>query len=172
MLALARVEQLQKDGPAGDEAALPVRARLDLAAQDMALELSPLIAAKNLDFSIEVTAAPVNAQAWALRELCRNLIGNAITHTPAGGLLKIAVYADARHAALLVSDSGPGIEDWRAQAPFAAFAAGERPGSTGLGLAICNDITQALGGSLSLENRLRGAAVLGLDAVARLPLGS
>ncbi len=48
----------------------------------MALELSPLIAEKDLDFEIATAPAPVQAHEWMLRELTRNLLHNAIRHSP------------------------------------------------------------------------------------------
>ena len=75
MLALAKVEQLRQQADAG---------RIDFAevVRSMALELSPLIAEKDLDFEIATVPAPVRAHEWMLRELTRNLLHNAIRHTP------------------------------------------------------------------------------------------
>jgi two-component system sensor histidine kinase TctE len=44
-----------------------------------------------------------------------------------------------------------------------------RQGS-GLGLAICHEIAEALGGSITLDNRMDHGRVSGLDATVRLPL--
>ncbi|HWS05339.1 MAG TPA: ATP-binding protein, partial [Burkholderiaceae bacterium] len=38
------------------------------------------------------------------------------------------------------------------------------------GLAICREIAEALGGSISLENRIERGRTGGLDATVRLPL--
>jgi hypothetical protein len=73
----------------------------------VALDLSPLLADKDIDFEIATVPAPVRAHDWMLRELTRNLLHNAIKHTPAGCSLSVRVVADAHHAALTVADSGP-----------------------------------------------------------------
>jgi two-component system sensor histidine kinase TctE len=119
----------------------------------VALDLSPLLADKDIDFEISHRARPVRAHDWMLRELSRNLLHNAIRHTPAGCSLSVRVVADAHHAALTVADSGPGISAELRTRLFQPFSAGDVRSGSGLGLAICHEITAALGGSIALDNR-------------------
>ncbi len=163
MLALAKVEQLrqQQDGGVLD---------LDEAVRAVALDLSPLIAGKDIDFTIETVPAPVRAHPWMLQELNRNLIHNAVKHTPQGGTLAVHVRADARTVALTVSDSGPGVTGELAARLFQPFSAGDLRHGSGLGLAICHEIAEALGGSISLDNRIDRGRTVGLDATVRMPL--
>jgi two-component system, OmpR family, sensor histidine kinase TctE len=167
MLALAKVEQLRQQGnaPFSDWPAI---------CRDVALDLSALLADQRLDFSIDTQPARVRAHDWALRELTRNLLHNAIKHCPAGGTLTVTLRTDATTAALTVADSGPGISSELRERLFQPFSTGQgMPGQTkgtGLGLVICQDIAASLGGSVELNNRLTGRQVLGLDAVVRLPL--
>jgi len=165
MLALAKVEQLRQQPDSGV-------LDLDEAVRAVALELSPLIAGKDIDFTIETVPAPVHAHPWMLQELTRNLIHNAIKHTPQGGTLAVHVRADTRTAALTVSDSGPGVADELAARLFQPFSAGDLRHGSGLGLAICHEIAEALGGSISLDNRIDRGRTVGLDATVRLPLAS
>ena len=60
-------------------------------ARAVALDLSPLIAAKDIDFSIKTEAVPIESHDWMLTELTRNLLHNAIAHTPAGGALAVQI---------------------------------------------------------------------------------
>ena len=177
MLALAKVEQLrQQASRSGDSPSL------DLASivRSVALDLSPLIADKNIDFGIDTTPTPVAAHEWMLGELARNLMHNAIKHTPVGGTLSVRVSPDAGSALLLIQDSGPGITDELAARLYQPFSAGRASSQadrgSGLGLTICREITQALHGSVVLANRLSRdeaqAAIVGLDASARLPLAN
>lgn len=163
MLSLAKVEQLrqQGDAPVSDWAAI---------ARAVALDLAPLIARNQIDFEIETVPAPVRAHEWALRELTRNLLHNAIVHTPARGHLAMALVADARHAALTIADSGPGIADAQRRHLFQPFAAAGEGSGSGLGLAICHEIVATLGGEIRLDNRTRHGRVVGLDATVRLAL--
>ena len=51
-------------------------------------------------------------------ELARNLLHNAVLHTPAFGSLTLRIVRDSTHAALSLSASGPGIEGALAQRLF------------------------------------------------------
>lgn len=167
MLALAKVEQLRQQGDLGPAA-------LDAALRDVALELSPLIAERDLDFSIATCPAPVRAHEWMLRELCRNLLHNAIRHAPAGSALAVTLQPDRAPGMVLLtlSDAGPGIDPELAARLFQPFSAGDARTGSGLGLAICLQIVQALGGAIALVNRRQqgDGRVTGLDATVRLPL--
>lgn len=169
MLSLAKVEQLRQQ---------PESAPLDLGdvVRHIALDLSPLVADKALDFELAADdAVTVRAHQWMLQELTRNLLHNAIKHSPAGAPLSVRVHAEGDEAVLTVRDDGPGISAELRQRLFAPFSAGNTASGSGLGLAICREIVLALGGRISLDNRTvpnPGGAdrVTGLDAVVRLPL--
>ena len=166
MLSLARVDQARHEPPEDDGPH-----DLGSIVRELALELSPLIAAKDLDFSIATESAPVAAPDWMQRELARNLLHNAIRYTPCGGSLQLRVAHDGADALLTVADSGPGIDDELRQRLFQPFAAGSASGGTGLGLAICREIVRAAGGSLDLVNRDGpDGQVSGLDITVRLPM--
>ena len=163
MLALAKVEQLRQQ---------PDLKNLDLAEvmRAVALDLSALMADKNIDFAIETVTAPIAAHEWMLTELTRNLLHNAVMHTPSSGSLTVRIVRDSTHAALTLSDSGPGIDAELAQRLFQPFSSGHVARGSGLGLAICKEIVQVLKGTISLDNRVQHGLVAGLDATVRLPL--
>jgi two-component system sensor histidine kinase TctE len=163
MLSLAKVEQLRQQPP-GDVS------RLDELVREIALELSPLLAEKDIDFEIHTQPAPVRAHDWMLRELSRNLMHNAIRHCPAGGQLVVRVDSDARATALTIADSGAGISPELRVRLFQPFSAGDLRSGSGLGLAICHEIVHALRGTISLDNRVDHGRIRGLDATVRLPL--
>ncbi len=165
MLALAKVEQLRQ------QATVPHTVWGDVL-REVALELSPLIAERDLDFGIHTEPAPIAAHEWMLRELTRNLLHNAVRHAPPGSTLGLDLRADGRHAALTVSDGGPGIDAELAERLFQPFSAGDVRTGSGLGLAICHEIVQAAGGTITLANRVQGSRIVGLDAVVRLPLAN
>lgn len=165
MLSLAKVEQLrqQPDAPVENWAEV-LRA--------LALEMAPLVADKRLDFEISTQPSPVRAHDWMLRELARNLLHNAIRHSPIGGSLSVHLVHEERSAALRITDSGPGIAPDLQERLFLPFSAGDIRSGSGLGLAICQEIVQALGGSISLDNRQDPGGARGLVARATLPLAT
>ncbi len=165
MLALAKVEQLRQQGD------VPVVDWADTV-REVALDLAPLIADAGLDFELDTTPTPVQAHPWALRELVRNLLHNALKHSPAGAGLVVRLAMADGLARLTVADSGPGIPEALRPRLMQPFVGGDGAGSTGLGLAICHQIVQQLGGSLALDNRVVAGGVVGLEARVLLPLAA
>ncbi len=138
--------------------------------REVALDLSPLIAAKDLDFEISTSPALLYTHDWMLRELTRNLLHNAIRHSPEHGALSVKLMSDSHAVTLVIRDSGPGISGELRERLFQPFSAGETRSGSGLGLAICHEIVLALGGHIQLLNREVDERVEGLDTLVRLPL--
>ncbi len=162
MLALAKVEQLRQQGLQGESP----REDWEPIVRGVALDLAPLIAAGRIDFELVTTPARVPAHAWALRELTRNLLHNAIKHTPAGGTLVLRLAQEADEALLEVIDSGPGLEAAQRERLFQPFSAAGPQAGSGLGLAICREIVATAGGRIRLDDRDEGP---GLAARVWLP---
>jgi two-component system, OmpR family, sensor histidine kinase TctE len=165
MLALAKVEQLRQQGReagAAPEDWAPI-------VQAVALDLAPLVAAGRIEFELQVMPAPVAAHAWSLRELTRNLVHNAIKHTPAGGTLQLQLRTQAGQAVLVVQDSGPGLAAAQAERLFQPFAAAGPAAGSGLGLAICREIVATAGGQIVLRNR---EGEPGLRAEVQMPIAT
>jgi two-component system sensor histidine kinase TctE len=162
MLSLAKVEQLrQQSNFSLIEWAAIVR--------EVALDLSPLIAEKDIDFEITTKPSPVFGHDWMLREMVRNLLHNAIEHTPNAGQIQIEIGPTETSAQLTIGDSGTGIEgDMRARL-FQPFATGNARSGTGLGLAIVQEIVTTLGGTIQMNNRFIGGCTHGMDAIVILP---
>lgn len=163
LLSLAKVEQLRGSG---------VQSLCDLSmlARETAVDLSPLIAEKNLDFELDVQKIYVLGHPWMVGELISNLLHNAIRHTPYGS--RLGIYArteDAGEAAqnqakvtLCVWDSGPGISEDMAGHLFRAFSSNESSG--GLGLTICREIADSMQAEINLGNRIVDGKIAGLQA--------
>ncbi|HEY1350446.1 MAG TPA: HAMP domain-containing sensor histidine kinase [Ktedonobacteraceae bacterium] len=101
---------------------------------------------------------PVQADRQRLIQVLTNLVRNAITSTPAGGIVSLSLErADRQHLALIVEDNGVGIPADELQRIFERFyrTDGSRTratGGSGLGLAIVHDLVSAMGGSINVES--------------------
>ena len=153
MLALANVAQLDADPSQGSEIT-----NLHTMAQDLAVECSPLIADKELDFALETTGAGgsgycTRGHEWLIRELFRNLMSNAMRHTPRGSAFGIDIRANGNVILMSVWDSGSGIDAAREAKLFEPFSSGDPRSGSGLGLIICRDICKLIGARMTLRNR-------------------
>jgi two-component system, OmpR family, phosphate regulon sensor histidine kinase PhoR len=101
---------------------------------------------------------PVLADRQRLIQILLNLVRNAITSTPAGGIVSINLeQADPQHLALIIADNGVGISDDELDHIFERFYRTDTSrtpasGGFGLGLAIVHDLVTAMGGSISIES--------------------
>ena len=115
-----------------------------------------------VDVEVAEPAAPIllPADRVRIRQLLMNLLTNAIKYTPAGGRVAIGCRVAPDVVQLEVMDTGIGIAPgdlpnifdrfWRADP--ARSRTGERPG-VGLGLAICQWIAEAHGGTIAVQSR-------------------
>ena len=165
MLSLAKVEQVRQ---------MQDFVTIDWAevVRSVALDVSPLIAEKDIDFELSTLPCSMHAHDWMLRELTRNMLHNAIHHTPIGGQLLVSIQPHGDTAQLVITDTGSGISEDMRQRLFQPFATGDTKSGTGLGLTIAREIVQALGGTIQLDNRLDSGRIVGLDACIQLPLNN
>jgi len=106
-----------------------------------------------------------------LERVVANLVGNALTWSPAEGSVRLAVHRRGDSIQVHVVDHGPGIRPaQRAQVlqPFHRLGDGAHQPGLGLGLAIADGLTAAMGGHLELRDTPGG----GLTAVITLPRAS
>ena len=103
----------------------------------------------------------VCGNADALFRAVRNLVENAIRHTPPGGTIEVEVLADGT---VHVLDDGPGVPNDDRQSIFRRFWRRDRTqaDSRGLGLAIVARVAEAHGGSIEVQNRPEGGAMFTL----------
>jgi len=126
-------------------------------AADVVSFLSRLAERNAVGLSLRISSAPASwiADKSALFTLLKNLVENAIQHSPAGTIVIVAIDA----AGLSVTDDGAGIAPEDMPHLFKRFWRGSqaRGGGAGLGLAICNEIAAAHGWHLCAVNVSRGA---------------
>ncbi|MBV8172237.1 MAG: HAMP domain-containing histidine kinase [Candidatus Eremiobacteraeota bacterium] len=100
-------------------------------------------------------------------QIVKNVLLNAIRHTPPGGTVTVDCARRADELQVTVSDQGAGIAREDADRVFErGYRASGAPGSgSGLGLAIVKELVEAHGGSVRLDSE----APAGARFVIRLP---
>jgi len=98
---------------------------------------------------------------WAdrnmIKTICRNLINNAIKFTPRGGQIRVSGEQKNQFAKICICDSGIGISKERLNLIFEIDKKNVQSGtegekSTGLGLSVCREFTEKLGGEIFAES--------------------
>ena len=126
--------------------------------------LSPRAHDKGLEivWSVAADAADVMADEGRLRQVLFNLAGNAVKFTDRGGVRiaveKVSGPAARPRLAFIVDDTGPGVPPEARARVFEEFghvdaSDATRHGGAGLGLAVVARLAQAMGGSVSVEDR-------------------
>jgi signal transduction histidine kinase len=118
-------------------------------------------AAKHLDF--EVAVAPELKGLWRgdatrIRQVLSNLVANAVKFTPVGRVEVRAALADGK-VRIEVEDTGPGVAPRDLPLLFKVFSQVDpsftRPHEgAGLGLAICHDLVELMGGKIGVSSQL------------------
>ena len=116
-------------------------------------------AAGRKEIGIRVEGAPVvvTGDPGAIQQVIENVVSNAVKFSPGGTTVVVTVRPDGGTGVLDVEDEGPGITEVDRSRLFAKFARlSARPtggeSSTGLGLSIVKTLTEAMGGTVSLES--------------------
>ncbi|WP_165220846.1 sensor histidine kinase [Aquisphaera insulae] len=114
---------------------------------------------KGLTWSAVVTSpdASVATDASLCQRIFGNLASNAIKYTPAGGHVEVRGTLRGEDWLVSVSDDGPGIPEdslIRVFDPFYRLARDEhsRIEGNGLGLTICRELTERLGGRIEISS--------------------
>lgn len=155
------------------------RAELDaLAATEPVLiqRLIPRICARfepgngcRLDFRADDGLPPVAADPVAVEHIVRNLVHNAARYGPPGGSIELEVREVPGGVAVTVADRGPGVPPDELGRIFERFyrspATADCAPGAGLGLAVCQRLVLAMGGTISARLRDGG----GLEVTFVLP---
>src|SRR5690349_3310460 len=106
----------------------------------------------------------VVADIGLIERVLENLIGNAITHTPEGGRVRLSVTLDDTAATVQVADTGIGIAQENLTHVFERFfrvsnAGWEKGAHAGLGLAITKSILDLHRSHLTVESKLGSGTI-------------
>ena len=100
---------------------------------------------------------PALADEGRLEQSVRNLLSNAVRHTPPGGIVALGAAADPETVAIEVRDTGEGIAPDELDHVFERFyrsdgALRRDHSGAGLGLAIVKELAEAMDGTVRVES--------------------
>jgi len=156
LLAIARI------GADRDTPHSPVA--LDEVAKRAASLVERDAARRNIAIDVDTDGSLVLGHAIDLERLLRNLLDNAVRHSPEGGHVRVLAKSEGETVHLSVMDEGPGVPLEDRERVFEPFfrAADERrrDDGSGLGLAIVREIARGHGGDVSVEDGPDGRGAL------------
>ena len=145
------------------------KVRLDIQETDLSLlateaveNIRPSIAAKGLQFGVEIQPGiRLLADRDRLRQVMWNLLSNAVKFTPTGGRIEIEVFAESPSVHIVVRDTGIGLSSEALPHIFKRFWQGEpgrlrEYGGLGLGLSLSKYLTELHGGSIAAASAGQG----------------
>jgi signal transduction histidine kinase len=144
--------------------AAPRRRRLPLAPLVAEVVDSAGLAGGGIRFAVAVPEnLEIDADPEQLARVLTNVVRNAVqalAAAPEGTPPEIGIAAERRGATVLVrvADNGPGVPAPARRRLFSAFQGSARSGSTGLGLAIADELVRLHGGRITLEDTAIGAS--------------
>lgn len=99
----------------------------------------------------------VNAMPMMVETVLRNLVGNALKFTPDGGKISVSFRVQDRHIAVLVADTGIGLNETELNQLFAIDSKIRRKGTrneegSGLGLILCKEFVLLNKGTIWAES--------------------
>ena len=162
LLALARAEP----GARGDPSSVNLKSVVEAEADAWVHQAL----ARDVDLGFELEGAPVEGDAFLLREALANLVHNAIEYSSRGGHVTVRTGARNNHAFVEVEDDGPGIPSAERARVLERFyrVPGTSGTGSGLGLAIVREIAAGHGAGIELSE---GAGARGCRVAITFPHG-
>jgi signal transduction histidine kinase len=152
-LSLADSGQLSLQRREEDLAGIAERAAAAVAAQARVKDV-------RLDLALQASLPRVALDSDRIAQVLRNLLSNALRHTPSGGRVALALRAEDGRAVVEVSDTGAGIPPEALPHVFDRFyradpSRSRATGGSGLGLAIARQLVRAHGGDITVQSTPR-----------------
>lgn len=145
LVAYARAPELQCDSTGMDGLLEETTRRFQETAEGAGVRIA-----------LDVAPGAAYADGGRLRQVVLNLLVNAAQVSEADGSIEVSgAPLESGGYEILVSDRGPGISPEDRTRIFEPFFS-RRPGGSGLGLAVCQGIVRAHGGSIVAEDREGG----------------
>lgn len=122
-------------------------------------EFKPMAAEKGLDITLGTLTTNCGdlwrSDAFRVKQIMSNLIGNAVKYTDRGGVKVEIRISPRQHLIIYVSDTGRGMSQADCQRIFDAFTRlpnGQGKEGVGLGLSITREVVQMLSGTITVTS--------------------
>ena len=114
----------------------------------------PTLVARNVELQTEMREGlpPIAADADQLQQVFINLINNSLDAMPLGGKLTVSTALDPDSVAIVLADSGEGIEEDEIDLIFDPLFSTKHGRGTGLGLTIVKQIIEEHHGEVEVES--------------------
>ncbi len=124
-----------------------------------------------IEFTPPIAPLELVADAQRFGQVLRNLIQNAVTHSPTPGSVRVTVEQPGDEVTISVADQGPGIAADELPRIWDRFyridaARSRDTGGMGLGLAVARRLAEAMGGRLTAESTVREGSVFRVHMAA------
>ena len=123
--------------------------------EEIALSFAASIADSEVEFTSKIAASipQITGDKTKLQEVFLNLLKNAYDAAKPNHAVFLEAFSDQDSIHIIVSDTGCGIPENQLPTIFEPFVTYKKDGS-GLGLTICDNITKAHGGNISVSSSL------------------
>jgi signal transduction histidine kinase len=130
--------------------------------RDCLAEMAVLALSQRKDLALDAPERPVivRGNPVALQDAVRNLVDNALRHTPPDQAIEVTIRPGS---VVDIRDHGTGVPAELRHRIFEPFWRGASPGGAGLGLAIAAETARRHGGGLTVDNCSGGGAVFHLE---------
>ena len=149
-----------------------VRYRLDEQIRQALVLLEPAWSGKDTEFDADMDELFWTGPESLMHHVWSNLIANAIKFGPQGGLVRISLRQEGEQLVFTIADNGPGIPESEQQRIFHKFYqldSSHKQEGNGLGLALCAQILDVCGGTISVSNAPEGGCVFTVTLPANTP---
>jgi two-component system phosphate regulon sensor histidine kinase PhoR len=106
-----------------------------------------------------------------LQQVLLNLVDNAVKYAGSGAKVVVSTRSDGERVQIEVADDGPGIAAGERERIFEKFYRGDpslrfAPGGTGLGLYICRELVERMGGRITVASEPSSGSTFSVELAA------
>lgn len=139
----------------------------------LATRFSPAARQHDVDFHVSGRGA-ISTDPRLLETVLDNVVSNALRYTPAGGEVSVTTHRHRHHTTIDVKDTGIGIAPEHQRRIFDRFyrieeARDRATGGSGIGLALAQRATHALGGHIDLQSTPGTGSIFRIVLPAKTP---